>query len=155
VRNERSANRDWRLAEVGRVHLDRLLSIELSCFTAPWTRGQFERQLAQPQILARGAFCPRRGSLEGYLIAWPVMGEVHLMNLAVHPARRRRGIGGALLDELLRRAEGEGWSPIWLEVRPSNEPALALYASRGFRIVGRRPEYYVDTGEDALLLRWG
>jgi ribosomal-protein-alanine N-acetyltransferase len=154
VANERPSRRDWRLTGLDRAHLDRILNIELACFSAPWTRGQFERQLAEPQVLARGAFCPRRGLLEGYLIAWPTMGEVHLMNLAVHPARRRRGIGGALLDELLDRADDAGWSPVWLEVRPTNQPALALYASRNFTIVGRRPEYYVDTGEDALLLRW-
>lgn len=153
--NDLSARSARRPARLGLEHLDLIYAIELISFTTPWTRGQFRYQLARKQTLATGFFCPRRGTLEGYLIAWPVMGEVHLMNLAVHPARRRRGIGGALLDDLLDRAQIEGWAPIWLEVRPSNQPALALYASRDFRIIGRRPEYYQDTGEDALLLRWG
>jgi ribosomal-protein-alanine N-acetyltransferase len=155
VTNDLPARTERRPARLGLEHLDLIYAIELTSFTTPWTRGQFRRQLAQKQTLATGFFHPRRGTLDGYLIAWPVMGEVHLMNLAVHPARRRRGIGRALLDDLLGRAEREGWAPIWLEVRPSNQPALALYASRDFRIVGRRPEYYQDTGEDALLLRWG
>ncbi|MBU0516194.1 MAG: ribosomal protein S18-alanine N-acetyltransferase [Proteobacteria bacterium] len=152
--NERPGPPGPRLADLAVRHVDRILVIERACFPAPWTRGQFEREFSIGRGTLRGAFCPETDRLDGYLIAWPVAGEVHLMNLAVHPARQRQGWGAALLDDLLGRAVQEGWAPVWLEVRPGNRAALALYASRGFIRAGRRPGYYEDTGEDALLLRW-
>jgi len=154
VPNDRPGPAGPRLADLAAHHLDRMLAIERACFPAPWTRGQFEREFSIRRGHLRGAFCPETGRLEAYLIAWPVAGEVHLMNLAVHPDRQRRGWGAALLDDLLGRAVREDWAPIWLEVRPANRAALALYASREFVPAGRRPGYYQDTGEDALLLRW-
>ena len=77
---------------------------------------------------------------------------MHILNLAVHPERRRRGLARRLLAEGLAQARKLGAELAWLEVRPTNLPALALYASFGFKEVGRRPRYYDDTQEDALLL---
>ncbi len=90
--------------------------------------------------------------LWGYIVFWLVADEMHLLNLAVHPEKRRRGVAGFLLREALRRSQALGAKAAWLEVRPSNTPALALYASFGFKEVGRRPGYYQDTREDAMLL---
>ena len=82
---------------------------------------------------------------------------MHILNLAVHPGHRRRSIARRLLAEALAQARTLGAELAWLEVRPSNLAALALYESFGFRQVGRRPRYYDDTHEDALLLTldWG
>jgi ribosomal-protein-alanine N-acetyltransferase len=88
----------------------------------------------------------------GYLIFWVVADEMHILNLAVHPKHRRQGIARRLLAEGLTQARELGANLAWLEVRPSNTPARALYASFGFTEVGRRPQYYDDTSEDALLL---
>ena len=76
---------------------------------------------------------------------------MHLLNLAVHPARRRRGISRALLTASLEKARGQGAEVVWLEVRPSNQAALTLYQSFGFKEVGIRQNYYTDNGEDALI----
>ena len=77
---------------------------------------------------------------------------MHLLNLAVHPQHRRRGIAWNLLVEALNQARAQGARVAWLEVRPSNTAARALYESFGFEEVGRRRRYYDDTQEDAILL---
>jgi ribosomal-protein-alanine N-acetyltransferase len=86
-----------------------------------------------------------------------VLEEMHIINLAVHPEHRRKGIARRLLTEGLAQARALGAELAWLEVRPSNAPARVLYESFGFKEVGRRPRYYDDTNEDALLLtlEWG
>jgi ribosomal-protein-alanine N-acetyltransferase len=88
----------------------------------------------------------------GYLIFWVVLDEMHILNLAVHPDHRRRSMARRLLAEGLAQARILGAELAWLEVRPSNFAALGLYKSFGFKEVGRRPRYYDDTQEDALLL---
>jgi ribosomal-protein-alanine N-acetyltransferase len=78
--------------------------------------------------------------------------EMHILNLAVHPQHRRRGLARRLLTTAMTQARGLGAQVAWLEVRPSNHPALKLYELFGFKELGRRPRYYDDTQEDALLL---
>jgi len=77
---------------------------------------------------------------------------MHVTNLAVHPSFRRRGIARALLDHVLKEARRSGVELVFLEVRPTNVEALALYESFDFRVIGRRKGYYFDTGEDALVM---
>ncbi len=88
---------------------------------------------------------------QGYLLAWEVADELELLHLVIDRTARRRGFGGALLDELLAHGRRRGLSAVHLEVRVSNEGALTLYRSRGFREEGVRRGYYGD-GEDALVL---
>jgi len=91
--------------------------------------------------------------LQGYVIARAVAGEAEILNLAVAPEVRGRGLGGRLLDamlDLLRRAKVR---EVFLEVRRGNAPAQALYASRGFEVVGQRANYYRHPVEDAIVLR--
>jgi ribosomal-protein-alanine N-acetyltransferase len=90
------------------------------------------------------------GRIAGYLVCSRYADVWHLMNIAVEPTSRRRGIANALLEALLQRAGQE--EPYTLEVRPSNAPAIALYEQFGFRSAGIRPRYYQDTGEDALIM---
>ena len=91
--------------------------------------------------------------LQGYVIARAVAGEAEILNLAVAPEARGRGLGGGLLDamlDLLRRSEvGE----VFLEVRQGNVPARGLYHSRGFEVVGQRAKYYRHPVEDTIVLR--
>jgi [ribosomal protein S18]-alanine N-acetyltransferase len=88
----------------------------------------------------------------GYLCLWEVADEVHITNVAVRPDVRRHGIAKGLLRTVLDDARTRAFKIVVLEVRPSNEHALTLYESFGFRVVGRRRGYYYDTGEDALVM---
>lgn len=92
----------------------------------------------------------------GHVVLAMGPGEAHVLNLAVHPDWHDRGFGRALLEQALSRAEELGAESVFLEVRPSNAPAVHLYSGFGFRRVGRRPGYYqTATGrEDALVMRY-
>jgi [ribosomal protein S18]-alanine N-acetyltransferase len=86
----------------------------------------------------------------GFLLAWAVADELHIMQVATHPDARRRGAGGALLDAAIRLAVDTHARLIVLEVRRGNHAAIRLYRSRGFHVIGIRRGYYGDSGEDAL-----
>jgi [ribosomal protein S18]-alanine N-acetyltransferase len=88
----------------------------------------------------------------GFVAARCVAGELEILNIAVAGACRRKGIGTALLDEVLRRAKAESAATAFLEVRASNSSAAEFYARHGFQVSGRRPNYYQSPTEDALLL---
>jgi ribosomal-protein-alanine N-acetyltransferase len=92
------------------------------------------------------------GSVVGYVCLWEIADELHITNIAVHPAHRRRGLGRSLLGGVIQDGRERGLRIVVLEVRPSNREALPLYESFGFRVVGRRRGYYYDTGEDALVM---
>jgi ribosomal-protein-alanine N-acetyltransferase len=89
----------------------------------------------------------------GYIGSQTVMGETDMMNVAVHPEHRRRGIARALIEALVVALRERESSCLTLEVRASNEPAIALYSDLGFGEVGRRRNYYRNPKEDALILR--
>ena len=91
--------------------------------------------------------------LAAFLCAWIVAGELHINNIAVHPAYRRRGVASQLLEEILGRAKARGATAGYLEVRASNEAAKALYHRYGFKLIGRRPNYYDHPEEDAIVMR--
>lgn len=100
-----------------------------------------------PLVCAAGA-----PAVLGFLIAWHIVDEVHIANLAVHPDFRRQGIGARLLKHALQQAAHEGMCSAQLEVRAGNQAAIALYRRFGFVQVGLRKGYYQDNHEDALLL---
>lgn len=132
--------------------LDRIHEIELASFSDPWARQAFARLIGDRRVQFTVACLPD-GRVIGYLVAWFVMDEGEIANLAVAPEARGRHVGGALLDDTVRRARARGTSAVYLEVRDSNDRARALYASRGFTEVGRRRRYYRRPVEDALVLR--
>ena len=125
-------------------------AIERESFGDPWSVDAFRSALRQGGsfVIAEGA-----GVVLGYAIAWSVVDEAELANIAVAPAARGRGIGARLLDAAIAYAEAKGCAAMYLEVRESNTRARALYASRGFEEVGRRRRYYRAPVEDALILR--
>ncbi|MFZ5450607.1 MAG: ribosomal protein S18-alanine N-acetyltransferase [Thermodesulfobacteriota bacterium] len=131
-------------------------AIEKVSFPTPWSRFSFLTELGQSlsHTLVAGPRPPLRRQVWAYLIYWVVAEEMHILNLAVHPQRRRRGLARRLLAQAMTHARTLGAQVAWLEVRPSNQPALNLYHSLGFQEMGRRPRYYDDTQEDALLLAY-
>jgi ribosomal-protein-alanine N-acetyltransferase len=143
----------------GLADVPAIWAIEKASFPTPWSRWSFLAELGHrhSHTLVAGPPSPHSWQTWGYLIFWVVLDEMHILNLAVQPDRRRRSIGQGLLTEGLAQARELGAELAWLEVRPSNLAALALYESFGFKEVGRRPRYYDDTQEDALLLTldWG
>jgi len=140
-----------RLARMRDADLDEVLAIEQVIYSHPWTLGNFA------DSLRAGYQCWtwRSGAeLVGYFILMVAAGEAHLLNLSVASARQRGGHGSALLREAMRVARSRGALHVFLEVRPSNDGAKALYSRFGFRQVAVRPNYYPARAgrEDALVL---
>jgi ribosomal-protein-alanine N-acetyltransferase len=147
------------IRRAGLADVSSIWTIEKLSFPTPWSRWCFLAELGHrnSHLLVAGPPDPQPWQTWAYLIFWVVADEMHILNLAVHPAHRRRGIARRLLAEGLGQARALGAELAWLEVRPSNLAARALYETFGFKEVGRRPHYYDDTYEDALLLtlEWG
>lgn len=135
----------------GLADVDGILGIAQASFGTPWTRKMFEAELSGNPF-AHLLAARRRTDLLGYLCFWLVFEELRLMDLAVTPAARRRGVGRALVSEALRFAQNCGAIRAVLEVRASNEAARLLYAGFGFRRVARRTDYYSHPTEDAILM---
>jgi ribosomal-protein-alanine N-acetyltransferase len=131
--------------------LDQVLNIERASFPTPWTRAAFCYEIEQNKVARCTVLRGRRGVV-GYLCLWEIGHEIHITNLAVHPEWRRRGVARRLLAAALAGGVARGVTLAFLEVRPSNTRALALYESLGFQVIGRRNGYYFDTGEDALVM---
>ena len=128
--------------------LDSVMVIESLCFRSPWSRRSFEAEFQKKSGIAL-VFAEQAG-IAGYVVAWRIEDELHIANLAVHPARRRAGIAEGLLRRVLEAEPGISW--IGLEVRASNASARALYRKLGFHEAGVRKGYYADEGEDAVLM---
>ena len=131
--------------------LDEVLAIERASFSMPWSRGAFLYEIDQNRV-AHCYVIRETEHIVGYICVWEVADEMHITNIAVQPAARRRGIGRGLLGSVLEDARRRSTRLVALEVRPTNSEARALYESFGFRVVGRRRGYYYDTGEDALVM---
>ena len=140
------------IAAATRGDLDDVAALEVIAFADPWTRQAFEAALKERHARFRIARFPNH-ALAGYLIAWFVLDEGEIANLAVVPAARRRGIARALLDEIVAEAKESQIARLFLEVRESNTAAQALYASLGFAPIARRARYYRKPVEDAIVLR--
>jgi ribosomal-protein-alanine N-acetyltransferase len=127
--------------------------IESESFSDPWSERSFGEILLAPAAIFLVAARSESRTIAGYVIALVVQSLGEILNLAVAHDFRRRGLGGDLLDAALSAVHARGAQEIFLEVRESNQPALALYGSRGFSAVGQRRKYYRNPVEDALVLR--
>lgn len=126
-------------------------SLEQLCYADPWPVTAFQALPENPQVYF--AMAERGGELLGYVVAWYVLDEGELANLAVAPAARRQGLGQFLLDAMLADATRRSTGEVYLEVRESNVAARHLYSANRFVEVGRRKGYYRSPVEDALILR--
>jgi ribosomal-protein-alanine N-acetyltransferase len=126
--------------------------IERESYPTPWSRSMFASELAKPSSLSLGAFDRKTSELLGYLVISRYVDAWHVMNVAVAPSHRRRGIARTLLDNLFAQTAGDGRRGYTLEVRVSNTGAIKLYEALGFRARGVRRGYYTDNREDALIM---
>ena len=133
------------------AHIGQILAIENDAFKSPWRREHFEHEIAETRY-ARCSVVLLGEEVLAYACVWELHEEFKINNIAVREERRGRGLGGWLLDRLLDHARRAGCRVAQLEVRPSNNAALKLYARRGFVLAGRRRGYYQREGEDALLM---
>ena len=141
--------------EVRRLQLRDLAAveeIERVSYPTPWSRSMFAGEIGKPTSLCLGAFDGESDELVGYLIVSRYVDAWHVMNIAVAPGHRRRGIAARLLNELFERTGGDDRRGYTLEVRVSNQEAIALYEKLGFRSHGVRRGYYTDNREDALIM---
>lgn len=128
--------------------LPQVIAIERRAFPTPWSLAMFVLELSKAGGECLAARCD--GTLTGYLVCSRYEDAWHIMNLAVDPRESRRGIAGALMEELIGRIGDD--ARMTLEVRPSNAAAIALYERFGFLGAGMRRRYYQDNGEDALIM---
>ncbi len=130
--------------------LQAVSELDALSFSQPWSLNAFQTELVNQGARCWVAQAGKR--VAGVLIIWRVLDEAHIATVAVHPEFRRQGIGSLLLKTGIEAAYAEGARIYHLEVRAGNAAAQKLYKDFGFEVVGRRPGYYKDTGEDAVLM---
>lgn len=132
-------------------HVSQVAELEKICFSDPWSEKSVASELEND--LACWLVAVEEDRVAGYVGSQTVMDETDMMNIAVHPDFRRKGIAEELVNALVHRLRNRGSRCLTLEVRASNEPACKLYEKLGFSQIGRRPNYYRNPREDALILR--
>ena len=135
--------------------IESVLAIETAVFPLPWSRESLLSQIGYRYAMDLVVKMERQLEKENicaYSCNHLIGTELEILRIAVDLKYRRLGIGSRLLDAVLSRAMDQGATEAFLEVRPSNASALALYTARGFQVVGRRINYYSETGEDALVM---
>lgn len=133
------------------VHVSQIAGLEKLCFSDPWSEksvaSELENELALWLVALDG------DTVAGYVGSQSVCGEADMMNVAVHPDHRRKGIAEALVTALVSALKEKEVRSLALEVRASNAPAIALYQKLGFEQIGLRKNYYRNPREDALILQ--
>lgn len=128
--------------------IDAIAGLEKECFSVPWTREGIAEELNNP---CSRFLCAHCGGVAGYIGVQEICGEAYITNIAVSVKHRREGIGRALLKSACEGAQSRGCEFITLEVRKSNAPAIALYASEGFELEGERKNFYSSPVENGLI----
>lgn len=139
------------IVNMNESHVAQVAELEKLCFSDPWSENSVASELRNP--LSCWLVAEEDGVVAGYVGSQTVMDESDMMNVAVHPDYRRKGIAEALVAELVEALKKRESHCLTLEVRVSNEPAKALYEKLGFTQVGLRKNYYRNPKEDALILR--
>ncbi len=142
------------LRRLGLSHLKEIEEIERLSYPTPWSRSMFAGELAKPSSICLGAFegDVEDGKLCGFLVVSRYVDAWHVMNIAVDPEQRGRGIGTMLLERLFELTADDARRGYTLEVRVSNGTAISLYERLGFESRGIRRGYYTDNREDALIM---
>ena len=140
-----------RIIEMKAHHVSQVAELEKLCFSAPWSANSIAHELTTDYSFWLVA--EDDGTVVGYIGSQIAFPEADVMNVAVRPEYRRRGVGQILVEALSTHLRNIDCESLTLEVRASNAPAIALYEKLGFAQVGRRPGYYRNPKEDALILR--
>jgi ribosomal-protein-alanine N-acetyltransferase len=135
--------------------LDEIIAIENSSFSKPWSMDVFVRELQIPisRNLVATVRKDLRDEIAGYVTYWVVAGELQVHKICVREDLRKSGIASSLMAEMIRLSCCEGVGLCTLEVGQSNEGAKRLYGKFGFEVIDIRPQYYAESGEDAMILR--
>ena len=139
------------ITEMNAVHVPQVAELEKICFADPWSEKSVASELENQWALWLVATEEER--VAGYIGSQTSIDETDVMNVAVHPDYRRRGIAEELIHRLVEELKNRGSHALMLEVRASNVPAITLYQKLGFVQVGCRKNYYRNPKEDALILR--
>ena len=139
------------LVRMSEEHVPQVAELEKICFSDPWSEKSVAYELTN--TLSCWLVAVEDGRVAGYIGSQTVMGESDMMNVAVHPDYRRRGIAERLVNDLVEALKAFESHCLTLEVRESNDSARALYAKLGFFQAGLRKNYYRNPKEDALILR--
>jgi ribosomal-protein-alanine N-acetyltransferase len=131
--------------------LEQVVAIDQASFSLPWPERSFRYEITDNPA-SRCWVVEMDGRVVGMLVLWLIVDEAHVATVATHVDYRRRGIGRTLLEQALNSARGEGARSAHLEVRESNAVAREMYRKYGFVESGRRPRYYKDNNEDAILM---
>ena len=132
------------------IHLDNILEIENRSFPSPWSQRAFIQEIENP--ISHIWVLLADNQLVGYICFWLFDREIQLINIAVHPDEKGKGLGHHLMTRMIETGLSKGSQYIWLEVRISNLPAKRLYHRLGFEEIGRRRGYYRETKEDAIVM---
>ncbi len=132
------------------MDLEDILEIERLSFISPWTKGMFEDTLDSP--VAKNFVLEKDKRVIGYIMLYSVEDEAHIMNIAIHPAHRRKGFGVYLVQHIIEECSKDGITDFFLEVREGNTGAQGLYRTLGFSVIGKRKGYYRESGEDAYVM---
>lgn len=138
------------ITRMNEAHVAQVAALEKLCFSDPWSETSVASELDNP--LSLWLIAEEEGTVLGYVGSQTVLNETDMMNIAVRPECRRRGIAAALIGELVNQLRAHGSHVLRLEVRESNVPAIALYESMGFTQLGLRKNYYRNPKENALIL---
>jgi ribosomal-protein-alanine N-acetyltransferase len=133
-------------------HLDGIAELEVACFSQPWSKNSLG--LLTKEGIGVGMVCSSDGKICAYGGMMCAIDEGQITNIATHPDYRRQGYGRAVVEALIKYAKYNGISSISLEVRESNKPAIALYSSLGFKVEGKRKDFYTKPVESALIMIW-
>ena len=138
------------ITRMNESHVAQVAVLEKMCFSDPWSENSVASELNNP--LSLWLVAEENQTVCGYIGSQTVLDETDMMNIAVHPECRRRGIAAALIAELVHQLRERGSHILRLEVRESNAPAIALYETMGFTQLGLRKNYYRNPKENALIL---
>ena len=139
------------IVKMNEGHVKAVAELEKLCFSAPWSENSVASELKNK--LSLWLVAEEDGCVAGYIGSQTCGDESDVMNVAVHPDFRRRGIAEALVNALVEELKAIESHCLTLEVRTSNVPAIALYEKLGFAEIGRRRNYYRNPKEDALIMR--
>ena len=146
---------DWHLEAITPQDLDKILSIDRKAFKRPWHRKSFLEELVCENAYSyavRSQPVDQRSEIIAYVFLRVLLTEMHILRIAVAAEFQAMGVATWLLQQCFSLAKHKKVYSVYIEVRPTNETAIALYRKSGFQLLGRRPAYYPETGEDALVM---